>query len=415
MRLLFLLNLMLFPLQTFSAQIPAPSSNTPAFESLCESSLQHVSGTSNVYAYRCPKSYYLNLGEKIVIADVFTAEGKLARRAQFWKKIYNQFGIRDYVIHTKPYPELIFEIVQQSYATKQNIKPKKLIKRRVKMLEKTLIKMHKNGVDLQIPLELAIERQMNYIKDPKKYLLAAKGLRSQRGQLEFFQGGFENAKSYLPHIKPYFRQLDIPEELAYIAFVESSFNLKAVSKVGASGVYQIMPFVARKMMILDEQVDERRDPIKSGAVAARLFKTNFRLTGSWPLAVTAYNHGPFGIRKAIRRTGKTTLAELIDSYESKSFGFASKNFYAEFLGAIMTLEEHDLMSLNVSQVSYRTERLPRSISIGNVLKKFGISRKELRSLNPDILKRMALSDDSKLPKGYRIKLPGLIKNFDGNS
>ena len=160
-----------------------------------------------------------------------------------------------------------------------------------------------------------------------------------------------------------------------------------------------------KRQTLNKKIDERRDPIKSGKVAAELFKTNLKLTGTWPLAVTSYNHGPFGIRKAIRKSGKKTLLGLIENYSSPSFGFASKNFYAEFLGALMTLQEHNLLDLNESKLMYSEIKLTHSYRVKTILSKYKITREELRSLNPDILSHVAKSNNYVIPKGYKLKIP----------
>ena len=71
-----------------------------------------------------------------------------------------------------------------------------------------------------------------------------------------------------------------------------------------------------------------------GGPAARLLEQNRRVTGSWPLAITAYNHGASGMRRAVRKLGSQDIAVISQKYKSRSFGFASRNFYAEFLAAL---------------------------------------------------------------------------------
>jgi membrane-bound lytic murein transglycosylase D len=115
--------------------------------------------------------------------------------------------------------------------------------------------------------------------------------------------------------------------------VESSFNLQAYSKVGAAGLWQFMPSSARIYMRLDEVADDRRDPWFSTDAAARHLRDDYNALQSWPLAVTAYNHGRGGVARGLNTVGGTTLTDLIQRYDGDSFGFASRNFYAEFLAA----------------------------------------------------------------------------------
>ena len=99
-------------------------------------------------------------------------------------------------------------------------------------------------------------------------------------------------------------------------------------------MWQFMPETGKKFMRVDTAVDERRDPMASTRAAARLLKENYRLLGNWPLAITAYNHGTEGIFRGIKAVGSDDLVDLIRSYQSPTFGFASKNFYAEFLAVV---------------------------------------------------------------------------------
>ena len=95
----------------------------------------------------------------------------------------------------------------------------------------------------------------------------------------------------------------IPEEIAWLPMVESTFNVEARSKVGAAGVWQFMPGTGRQYMRVDATVDERLDPIIAARGAARLLRHNYQGLRSWPLALTAYNHGYYGMQRAVRQLG----------------------------------------------------------------------------------------------------------------
>jgi membrane-bound lytic murein transglycosylase D len=131
-----------------------------------------------------------------------------------------------------------------------------------------------------------------------------------------------------------FRAERLPIELTRLPFVESSFNVQARSRVGASGVWQFMPRTAKPSMMVNRDVDERNDPATATHAAARLMRANFEMLRSWPLALTAYNHGAAGVARAVRKAKSRELSVIIDNYSSRRFGFASSNFFACFLAAL---------------------------------------------------------------------------------
>src|SRR5204863_433596 len=81
-------------------------------------------------------------------------------------------------------------------------------------------------------------------------------------------------------------------------------------------------------------VDDRLDPFRSTEAAAQLLAYNYRVLGTWPLALTAYNHGTAGVRRAKETLGTDDIVRIVRSYNSRTFGFASRNFYVSFLAAL---------------------------------------------------------------------------------
>jgi membrane-bound lytic murein transglycosylase D len=169
-------------------------------------------------------------------------------------------------------------------------------------------------------------------------------------------------------------------------------------------MWQFMPDTGKKFMRIDESVDERRDPMASTRAAARLLKQNYRLFDSnWPLAITAYNHGTEGLFRGIKIVESDDLVELIKRYQSPTFGFASKNFYAEFLAVveIATQREAYFPFLRAHlPVALREVAVTRQAPLSAVLKPAAIARNDFFEWNP------ALDPDIKaIPAGYRVKLP----------
>jgi membrane-bound lytic murein transglycosylase D len=135
-------------------------------------------------------------------------------------------------------------------------------------------------------------------------------------------------------------QEGVPTQVAALPFVESMFNAEARSYAGAVGLWQLMPGTARDLgMKISKQLDERRDILKATRIAARVLQQNYRLLGSWPLAITGYNYGPYGVQHAVTKVGSTDLMALIAAYDNEAWGFAAKNFYAEFLAVLRVLDD----------------------------------------------------------------------------
>src|SRR5262245_2848990 len=177
--------------------------------------------------------------------------------------------------------------------------------------------------------------------DPYRFYRAAEDgrVRAQRGIMERFTNGLRTSRLYLPEMERIFRAEGLPVELTRLPLIESCFDVGAYSKTGAAGIWQFMPATARLYMEVNDAVDERRDPIASTYGAARYLTRAYQRLGTWPLAITSYNHGQNGIARAIDEMGTTDIVRIIRYYDGPSFGFASRNFYAEFLAAL-DIEKH---------------------------------------------------------------------------
>ena len=204
-----------------------------------------------------------------------------------------------------------------------------------------------------------------------------------------------------------FAQHKVPPELTRIPLVESSFNHLATSKAGASGVWQFVGNTGKKFLIVNSSIDERRSPLKSTHAAARLLKENHMiLSRQWPLAITAYNHGPAGVRKAAKSVGSTDIAKIIGRYKTRSFGFASTNYFAEFLAALYAEKYKDEIFVFAGSPNMFTEDnviLPRAMRATNLLRVTGLSADEVLLYNPDL--KQAFKRNTTLPRGYRLHIP----------
>jgi len=225
----------------------------------------------------------------------------------------------------------------------------------------------------------------------------------QRGAKEMFLSGLRIAGRYVASMQTIFRAEGLPPDLVYLPLVESSFNVHARSSVGAVGMWQFMPDTGKKFLSIDDVVDERKDPFASTRAAARLLKENRKLLGNWPLAITAYNHGTEGIFRGINSVGSQNLEDLIRSYQSPTFGFASKNFYAEFLAAVEIAKNSEtyfpfLRSLR--PMSLHEVPIKRQVQVQSVLKPALIAQSDFFDWNPALNPTLKV-----LPVGYSVRVP----------
>ena len=370
-------------------------------------------GAIGISYLNCSRQAYDQDGEAVTITDDFRVPSELARRYNFWRRIYSLWSKDHYVLHLSEYPEVVIAIFDASKISALPVAKDKKIKKFAKVerdnYRKLFLAMHQNRENEErfTPAMRRLAENMIHINNTDKYLVAAQSLRLQRGQRDFIASGLAVAPKYLSSIEAEFRRQGVPVEITRLAFVESSFNLKAQSKVGASGVYQIMPATGHQYLRIFDGVDERNDPIKASRAAAKLLRLNYNLTGAWPLAITAYNHGVGGIRRATQAVDSHDIADLIDKYHGNQFGFASKNFYSSFLGVLATLKDADRLFPEVPRVqplAFSTIKLSKPISVREICRKNTVSLAQVAQLNPDISPRVIRSE-SNLPTGFVIKIP----------
>jgi membrane-bound lytic murein transglycosylase D len=168
-----------------------------------------------------------------------------------------------------------------------------------------------------------------------------------------------------------------------------------------------MSGTARRYMVVSPAVDERLDPHTAARAAARYLKEAHAELGSWPLAVTSYNHGVDGMKNAIRATGTNDIATVIERYTGPLFGFAGRNFYPELL-AVSALAESILQDPGEIVLdrpdAFTTFRLPAYVKLETLAQAMDVSRQDLLALNPSI-RGPARRGDAYLPRGMSLNLP----------
>jgi membrane-bound lytic murein transglycosylase D len=188
------------------------------------------------------------------------------------------------------------------------------------------------------------------------YSKAKNRLRCQRG-VDILPS-LKNSRKYLGMIKRVFRKYKVPEDLAYLPHLESGFNHKARSHAGARGLWQFVRGTARQFGLrVGLRSDQRISPYKSTVAAAKKLRKLKKDHKSWPLAVTAYNYGTNGMRRAIKKYGHDYM-KIRRYHRTRIFGFAVKNYYPSFL-AVRNVTRR-MSGDTKSKTSRKTASLDRS-------------------------------------------------------
>ena len=191
---------------------------------------------------------------------------------------------------------------------------------------------------------------------------------------------------YMPIFEETFSKYDLPDELKYVAIIESALNPIAVSRAGAKGMWQFMTKTAKSYGLeINSYVDERFDPFKSSDAAARYLKDSYKLFGDWNLAISSYNCGPGNVNKAIRRSGSRDFWAVYDYLPRETRGYVPA-----FVGAMYALKynkEYGLTPNSVPMpVQVDTFEIHKNLHFQQISDLIGITVEELENLNPQYIK-----------------------------
>src|SRR5262245_41124859 len=277
-------------------------------------------------------------------ATSFPRPPELEHQVRFWRNVFTVYSQDQTVIHDTGYLDRIYTVIdfrqyeQLGYSKIdiENIR-KDVTEGEIARIRDLLRRLAAGTPRSALqPDDQRIYDLFKNDPDPYKFLNASdeSRVRPQRGIRERFYNGLRTARLYLPEMERIFRDQGLPVELTRLPLIESCFDVSAYSKVGAGGGWMFMPATGRLYMEVSGSVDERRDPIASTRAAAQYLSRSYYRLGNWPLAITSYNHGPNGMSRAIEETGSSDIVTIIRYYGGPSFGFSSRNFYAEFLAAL---------------------------------------------------------------------------------
>ena len=339
-------------------------------------------------------------------ADPFPVPQCIQPNVDFWKKVYTEYHSGQGIIHDNQNLDIVYDVVKLDNPDRPGAGKRN--RQRIKAAKKTyqtLLKKLARGALPSGPEEQRVADLFGPDAGKADFQHAQHRIRCQVGQKDRFREGLIRSGAYLDEIKQIFQKHGLPVDLAYLPHVESSFDPDAYSKFGAAGAWQFTRSTGKRYMTVDYTIDERRDPIRSSHAAARLLKDNYEMLGNWPLAITAYNHGAAGMLRAQRKMG--SYAAIFEGYRSRIFGFASRNFYSEFLAAREAAKNyrHHFGELELNAPPKTTVvKLSGFASLPQLAQQLAVDKDTLRRLNP-ALRKPVFVGQKYAPKGYRLRLP----------
>jgi len=324
----------------------------------------------------------------------------------FWKKVYAQHSSRVGILHDRSDVSIIYQLIQ--LLDKKSPGAKKINLYRIKKVKgkyRRILERLSRGK----PPSSREERRVAELFGPKArradFRRAQHNIRSQKGLKDRFREGIVRSGAYTGWIKQVFRSYGLPPDLAYLPHVESSFYPNAYSRFGAAGMWQFIRSTGRRFMAVGYVLDERWDPNRSSHAAAQLLKENYKALGSWPMAITAYNHGLAGMLRAKRSKGN--YEAIFKEYGSRLFKFASRNFYPEFLAAREVARNYKeyfgYLTLN-KPLRVQKVKLEGYASIKDLCQHSRVDIASIRNLNP-ALRKPVFTGQKYVPKGYDFRLP----------
>jgi len=339
--------------------------------------------------------------------DPFPLYDCVTPNVAFWRDIYGKYPSSQGVLHDKRDLRIIYEVLEVEGTWENGARERD--RERIERARERYLEIF-NALASGAPPQTREEKRVAALFGPnatgEDFQLAKDNIRFQSGQKDNFRKGLIRSGSYLEEIKQIMASYGVPEDFAYLPHVESSFNYKAYSKFGAAGIWQFTEATGKQFKLeVGYAIDERRDPLKATHAAARMLRHNYEKLGTWPLAVTAYNHGINGMLRA--KAVKGDYEKIFQEHESELFKFASRNFYSEFLAAREVAKNYQAFFGPIPiepPVNSKTVILPNYALVDDLLKHLKVDLETFKAFNPALREPVYLGQKL-IPKDYEVRVP----------
>lgn len=331
---------------------------------------------------------------------------------EFWKKVFAVYGRRQVVLHHRDHLDLTYAVLDFSPLDAPELGLSDDARKR---LRSRMVELERQAVLTDLRQQAA--DSAHFSPASREILVNSDLLRSQTGIAERFGQAIAVSGRYMPYMEDIFHNAGLPTELTRLPFIESSFDLRATSSVGAAGIWQFMEETGRLYLRVDALIDERRDPILATAAAAKFFQKMHGALGSWPLAVNGYNTGHGRMLQAINALGTKDIGEIIRNFVHPTYQFASRNFYPEFIAALEIYEARDKYFPAIvldAPIRYDIITPMKPILLPRLADSMQIPIDTLRDLNPAL--SFALFEGKKLlPASIDLRVPYLMGDKFGSA
>jgi membrane-bound lytic murein transglycosylase D len=348
---------------------------------------------------------------QVAAAETFPQPSELQPDVDFWVSIFTRYSTDEGVLHDNRDLGVVYDRLDMPAKLSRRERNRRVDARRKQLqaVLRSLASGKRSNLSDEEARVLAL-----WPADVTDGVLGAavQRIRFQHGLSDRFKDGLERSGRWRDYVNEQFTLLGVPIDLAALPHVESSYNPEARSHVGASGIWQFTRSTGRRYMRVDHVVDERNDPFSATPAAGRLLAYNYSITGNWPMAITAYNHGLGGVRRAMKQYGDEAYTDILRNYNGRTFGFASRNFYVAFLAAREVDQNADQYfpgTIPENPTDYETVKLATYVSLSGLSESLGVDSRTIAKHNPGL--QATVRQGSKyLPIGYELRLPATATN-----